>query len=238
MNRRAGIALALACLAAGRALPQATHEVEPLTMCVVVDVTASAPAAIPLGGSDLDWDAIDRARAEVMSGLAGVLESEDRVRVGRIARTVEFSPAFVTREAVGAASRLLLPPDDERFGPSPIWDAVHEALDLLAAETGRRAVLVWADGRASGNRLSRHDVARRAAELDIPVHIVTGPTETVIRLTETTGVRIRPAVYLEWLAETSGGLFELVPRSLDERIENPLPAFVRMLDASRARDGR
>lgn len=206
---------------------------EALTLCVVVDVTASTMSTIQLPGTGFDREEADERLATTMGGLAGLLEPADRLRVGRIAATVAFSPAFVTRDRAAAASGVLSVSDTERFGPSPIWDAVYEALDLLAEERGRRAVLVWTDGRASGNRVGRHDVARRAAELGIPVSIVSGPTETVIRLTETTGVRIRPAVYLEWLSDVSGGQFKLLTLEPAHPFGNPLPAFGEILDGLR-----
>jgi len=228
---RALAAVMLALVAGARPAAQPSQPAEPLTLCVIVDVTASM---VQLPGLVFDRQAADDQVSTVLAALDGLLEPADRVRFGRIARTVVFGPAFVPADEVGRAGRVLALPEGDRYGPSPIWDAAGGALELLVGEGGRRAVIIWTDGRASGNRWSRHDVARRAGELGIPIHVVSGPTETIIRLTETTGVRIRPGVYLEWLAAETGGTFHLVPREPAYPLGNPIPAFRAIIDALRA----
>jgi len=228
----------LVALAVGpdaQAAPEPASRVQPLTLCVVVDVSASM---VQLPGLGFDREAADDQTASVMSGLADLLEAGDRVRFGRIAATVAFGPGFVPAEEAARATRVLTVPETDRYGPSPVWDAVDGALGLLVGEAGRRAVIVWTDGRASGNRLSRHDVARRAGQLSIPVHVVSPVTETVIRLTGTTGVRIRPSVYLEWLAEATGGGFHLAPFEAARPLGNPLEAMREILAGLRARERR
>jgi len=235
MNRAVVVALVLE-LAAGLQPSARPPQQDPsLTLCVVVDVTASM---VQLPGLVFDREAADDQVSTVMAALDGILEPSDRVRFGRIARTVVFGPEFVSGDDVGRASHVLALPDADRYGPSPIWDAAGTALELLAGERGRRAVIIWTDGRASGNQWSRHDVARRAAELGIPIHVVSGPTETIIRLTETTGVRIRPSVYLGWLAAKTGGQFHLVPREPDYPLGNPVPTFRAIIDTLRGSDVR
>jgi hypothetical protein len=203
----------------------------PLTLCIVVDVTASMGLVLQFG---FDRAAADDHITSTMAGLTDLLEPGDRVRFGRIARTIAFGPGFVPRKGAGGAVRVLTVPAADRYGPSPVWDAIDQAVELLDGESGRRAVIAWTDGRASGNRLSRFDVARRARAAGIPVHVVAPPTERLIRQTGETAARIRPAVYLEWLAGATGGqLREAIPEPARPH-GNALKAFGEILEALRS----
>ncbi len=234
--RAIAIPLAAAILsgAAGSGGDGRAQPVPPLTLCIVVDLTVSM---LQLPGLGFDADAADDQVAVVMSGLDTLLGPADRVRFGRVARTVAFGPSFVGRDEIGRAVRVLGVTDADRYGPSPVWDAVDEALSLIEAESGRRAVILWSDGRASGNLRGRFDVAERARAAGIPVHVVSPPTERMIRQTETTAVRIRPGVYLEWLAETTGGRFLVALPEPVRPLGNPLEALGDILDTLRRGDG-
>jgi hypothetical protein len=214
--------------------PRATSSTQAgsLTLCIVVDVSASMGLVLLFG---FDRAAADDHITSTMAGLTGLLEPGDRVRFGRIARTIAFGPGFVPREDVGGAVRALTVPAADRYGPSPVWDAIDQALELLDGESGRRAVIAWTDGRASGNRLSRFDVARRARAAGIPVHVVAPPTERLIRQTGETAARIRPATYLEWMAGATGGQFhEAIPEPARPH-GNTLKPLAAILDGLRGR---
>lgn len=211
---------------------------EPLTLCVVVDVTASmAPLGVQLGQGSaavrVSKDEVASQTVAAVSGLSDLLEPGDRACVGRIARTIAFSSGFVAPGAFGDALRVLEASEAERLGPSPVWDAADDALRRLEGEGGRRAVLLWTDGRASGNRLSRHDVARRARALAIPIHVVSPPTENLIRQSETVAVRVRPSVFLEWLARETGGEFRTARRSMAWPLGDVLAPFGEFIEIVR-----
>ncbi len=80
-------------------------QMPPLTLVVVVDVTAS-------------MDPSEQVTL-VVSGLGGLLEPGDRVRLGRIARTVAFGPWFAAPDSVAEAARVLEAPEGDQLGPSP-----------------------------------------------------------------------------------------------------------------------
>ncbi len=81
--------------------------------------------------------------------------------------------------------------------------------------------------------MGRFDVARRAQAAGVPIHVISPPTELVLRQTETTAVRVRPGVYLEWLAETTGGLFRVAMPEPNRPLGDPLEALGEILDVLR-----
>jgi len=78
------------------------------------------------------------------------LEVGDRVRVGTFATSIRLGEVFSDgASAAKAASGLLRVPDEERSGPSRVWDAVDEALAKIEVEPLRRVVVLVTDGRAN-----------------------------------------------------------------------------------------
>jgi hypothetical protein len=63
-------------------------------------------------------------------------------------------------------------PAGDRFGPSPIWDAVDEAVSALHLEPGWKHILLLTDGLATGNMKSMEEVVLRAASSDVTIHVV------------------------------------------------------------------
>jgi Ca-activated chloride channel family protein len=131
------------------------------------------------------------------------------VQVGTFGRQITIGPPIVgnPRELMRAVERALDPKDADTFGPSPLWDAIDAAIAALAQATGRRAVIVVTDGRATGNREGREAVSGRAIAAGVTVSALGEAWEMVLRQDATTGVRVRPGVALEWIAMTTGGLY-------------------------------
>ena len=107
-------------------------------------------------------------------------------------------------------------------GPTPLWNALGDAVDAVKGQEGRRVVLVFSDGLDSpaspgrGNR-SMDDVMRSAQEDDVMVYGI-GLQTTVLAGRGGGGVggmtgrmtAIRPDPGLGMIAdETGGGYFEL-----------------------------
>ena len=103
--------------------------------------------------------------------------------------------------------KALDPEDIDTHGPSPMWDAIDAAVTALAPTSGRRAVILVSDGRATGNRQSPEEVGLRATAAGVTVSVVGEDWEMTIRQDANTGVRVRPGAGLEWIAGTSGGLY-------------------------------
>lgn len=163
-----------------------SSEASSLTLVILVDVTASLHLC-PAGVAGIPSTAGPRTSASFSSmrrpglippavprfRLEGI-GNEDRVRVGAIGRTLKLSDRFTADSSQlgrdwGAVFGL---PPIEWLGPSPIHDAVFEAVTLAAAEPGRRAVIVVTDGQASGNRHGYREVAELAARTGVSVSTV------------------------------------------------------------------
>jgi hypothetical protein len=105
--------------------------------------------------------------------VAPRLLPDDRVRIGTFSRLVRLSDVLPTGAGLsGTIRKILAVPRSERSGPSPVWDAINEAVRLLETEGGRRAVIVVTDGRSTGNRISLTTLLGRLRGANVPVHII------------------------------------------------------------------
>ena len=170
----------------------------PLTLVVLMDVTASAT---PPG---LAGDVVP------FLGALTSLRTDDRLKTGYVASRIEFVPAFTSnrRELESTMRRLFDVREEDLRGPSPIWDATHDAVAALDGETGHRSVVLITDGRASGNNVSLREAAVRALSSGVSVNVVgVGAGRITMRQSATTAVNITPARYLEWIADMTGGAY-------------------------------
>jgi len=172
---------------------------QPLSVVLLLDATASIDVDI---GREVIRKAIEK------SFLPRVAPG-DRVQVGSFARQIKIGPAIVNdpRALQAAVGKALDPPKAEAFGPSAIWDAVALAVETLKNAPGRRAIILITDGRATGNRLDVEEAAGRAAAAGVLVNVVGEDSEIVLRQDGNTGVRVRPGVALEFIANATGGLY-------------------------------
>jgi Ca-activated chloride channel family protein len=179
----------------------------PIDTLLVADLTSSVtgrlrgvwatpwPEAFSLAADRLITDLRpgDRARVMAMIGprfVASPVWSGDRVTLQRALRVFTIPDAPVE--------------------PSPLWDAVDEALTLFPPDARRRAIVVVTDGRATGNRAPLADVTERAMLAGIAVSIVelNPPTRSLgVPHSELTP---GPMALLERLTTASGGVHRLV----------------------------
>ena len=80
-------------------------------------------------------------------------------------------------------------------------------MDALKDAPGRRAIILMTDGRATGNRLDVEQAGARAAAAGVLVNVVGEDSEMLLRQEGNTGVRVRPGVALDFLANKTGGLY-------------------------------
>jgi hypothetical protein len=167
----------------------------PLTIVLLLDKTSSMET---YGGID----------DEIAKSLVPALQPGDRVRVGGIAGRLALAPAFSAnpRDIVSAARTVLSFRREERFGPSPIWDAMDRALAVLEPENGLRALILVTDGRGTGNHISLIAAGDRAVSSGIVVDVLSEALPVILRQSETTAARIRPGVALQEIARATGGL--------------------------------
>jgi len=190
---------------------------QPVSLVLLLDATASIDTDV---GRDVIRKAIEKS-------LLPKLAPRDRVQAGSFAKQIKIGPPLVndSRALLSAIGKALDLPKAETFGPSPIWDAVALAVETLKNAPGRRAIILITDGRATGNRLDVEEVAARAAAAGVLVNVVGEDSEIVLRQDANTGVRVRPGVALEFIANATGGLY--VPDTASPPA--PGPVFERVL---------
>jgi hypothetical protein len=216
----------------------------PLSLLVLVDMSHSAThgglnagrgdpetRGIALGASGHDFPGLVDT---IKNRLLRALGPDDRVRVGGFAgQTIRLSERFTTdreeqRVAVDAVLNLGTIGAADRFGASPIWDAVANGVEHLAAEPGSRAVLLITDGHAKGNRLGMIEVARLATEVGVPVHVLFEPSWIELEAVPyEEGDR-----FLRPLAKLTGGIFRVDERLKQLTFGRTVPSsFQEILDA-------
>lgn len=115
-----------------QALTVFDNGLRPITVVIMLDRSASVRAQF--------GRVKDAAEAFVDKLLPG-----DRVRIGSFANDIRIDPEAFTDDR-DEMRRIL----DDRLlpaGGTPLWAATARAFDALAAEQGRRVVLVFTDGR-------------------------------------------------------------------------------------------
>jgi Ca-activated chloride channel homolog len=173
--------------------------VAPLSLIVLIDATASVSAFV-----------LDSPKKELAKAIGRALGARraDRIRVGGFAATTVMSPVITTPDdasrAVDAALRWS---DREKHGPSPIWDAVVEATDILAREPGRRVIVLLTDGRTTGNRNGFFDMLRRLMLANVTVAVIAEGERSTIPQTRSLAVIVRPDAKLQQVVLDTGGVF-------------------------------
>jgi len=91
-----------------------------------------------------------------------------------IASRVTFGPANRSSALDLTADwrRLLAFPPGERFGPSPLFDALDAAVSRVRSLPGKRAVVLWTDGRPTGNVLSADEVRARGVGAGVSINVI------------------------------------------------------------------
>ena len=172
---------------------EASVNSDPLSLIVLVDATVSAR-----------WH--DQPLDRLLTRLAASLGAHASIAIaafGRRPAISDFVPAGSDiRRTVGRTVDL---PDEERRGPSPIWDALYAVAERLDSVPPPRAILLLSDGRASGNVRGLDEVADRIAGRGIAVHVVWQPIVQQIYQGSGTAVIVRAGATLRRLARFSGG---------------------------------
>jgi len=191
----------------------------PVSVVVLVDITASTLWPGPEGGLGIE---------KPLNDLLPQFRKEDRVRFASVGRRVVMASTFTTDRRLTRQGLIdaMAPRREERSGPSPIWDALDAALTALEPEPGRRAVILFSDGRATGNHKDLGEVADRALALGIPVSTVaTGQGAVILPQASNQNALVRPGIAMERLSETTGGLAVAMARDNPNKL-SPLTALV------------
>jgi VWFA-related protein len=215
-----------------RPVQSVSIDARPLSLVVLIDVSASAEL-------DLGW-----LPEPLNKGIGAGLKPGDRVAFGRFGGVGVHLGPFVSGTAAlaGAARQVLTRPRREDvlappaepsplppgvvparmdpsiavapnngaygLGGSPAWDAVDAAVTTLALEAGRKAIVLITDGRSNANMRSLDEVIQHAVAAGVAVCAMgEADEEETIRQAGSTGARVRPAVFLETMAHETGGAY-------------------------------
>lgn len=165
-----------------------------LNLVLVVDHSSSVPVR----------------RTDLINAIGGqwlpLLVQGDRARLALVASPVAFGPWLpVGRPADTNLARSLL--DRAGAEPSPIWDAIDAAAQLLAGSRAPRSIIVISDGRATGNALGLEDVAARAGAIGVSITAISEADDKVLPQGADAAARVRPDASLEWLSGHTGGVY-------------------------------
>lgn len=187
-----------------------SNELQPITVVIMLDRSTSMRGNLRL---------VERAAEE----FVGRLRPEDKARISTFANRIVVQPETFTgdRDVLLDILRSDLPSS----GPTPLWNAMDEAIVALQGQAGRKVVLVFSDGGDSPMNMRTDnrglgDVMRRAQQDDVMVYAI-GLQTTVLRgrgggggggVGAMTGgmTMVRPDPGLSMIADdTGGGYFEL-----------------------------
>ena len=133
---------------------------------MLVDMSLSM-GNLPIGEDDRNRGEDNRYRRTLESVILQ-LETDDRAALGRVSAEPALSPASSDSLALSALVRdVLTVPAIERMGPSPLWDAVISAIDLISRESesqSRDALDRPGDRPAIGLACRTSWIARRPPE--------------------------------------------------------------------------
>lgn len=111
---------------------------------------------------------------EVIRAVTKQFQPGDSAVIGLVASRVAFGPAnrSSAKDLTADWRQLLVAPPSERFGPSPLFDALDAGVSRVHALPGARAVVLWTDGRPTGNVLGAEDAGARAATAGVSLNVI------------------------------------------------------------------
>jgi VWFA-related protein len=148
----------------GRARPLTifTSEIQPISLVMMLDKSGSMRG---------NYGFVQVAAETFVRRLL----PSDRARVGTFAEKIHLAPEAFTSDKDELAT--ILRSEREAAGPTPLWNAVNEAMTALNRQDGRRVVLVFSDGRDAPmnfkfNNMSVMDVMDRGQREDVMVYAI------------------------------------------------------------------
>lgn len=233
-----------------RPIQSFARDAESLTLVLLVDLTNSLTGAGVSGRFvQMRDSAFGLSAGELRNAAERFLERlvpGDRARVGAITGRLSLSPSFTSdpRELAKAARAELDRTERERHGPSPIWDAVDAAVTALQGEAGRRTIVLFTDGKASGDRIGMGEAADHAVAAGVNVNIV-APFQSPPIPQDRGAILVRPDRSLGAVADVTGGVLisqveakERKPNLLLTTVLPRLRTAYRLGFAPAARDGK
>lgn len=133
---------------------------QPITVALMLDTSASMIPRLP------------RMRSAT-THFIDALGPDDRATIGSFGYEVAVSPLLTGDKAV---LRRVLGEELWPGGGTPLWNAIDAAMSALAAEPGRRVVLLLTDGADTGpvpgRRAGLREVSRRARDEGFMIYVI------------------------------------------------------------------
>jgi Ca-activated chloride channel family protein len=182
-------------------------DVQPVSVVVMLDRSGSMR-----GNTGL----VERAAEAFVRNLG----PGDAARIGTFADRIVIQPEGFTSDQ--NALLRILQSDQPVTGPTPLWNAIEQAIAAVKEREGRKVVLVFSDGgdapaNFTVNNSSIMDVMRDAQQDDVMVYAIGLQTTVLLGRNPRGGMgamgsmtSVRPDPGLARIAdETGGGYFEL-----------------------------
>ncbi len=195
-----------------------SNEIQPITVVMMLDRSGSMRGNVGL---------VEQAAGEFVRSLG----PGDKARIGWFADKIVIEPQAFTGDKQALLAQLRS--DAPVTGPTPLWNAVDQAIGALEGQEGRKVVLVFSDGADAPmnmrfNNRSIMDVMGRAQKEDVMVYAI-GLQSTVLPGPGGGGfgglTSVRPDPGLATIAgDTGGGYFE------PNRAENLASTFSKVAD--------
>jgi Ca-activated chloride channel homolog len=134
-----------------------SREIVPITVTLLLDMSTSQELGV-------EW------LRTAGNTLVAELLPDDRARIGTFGAEISISPRLT-----GDKSYLgrVLAEEIWPGGKTPLWDAIDQAMSSLAAEPGRRVVLVLTDGFDTVSGVGQYNaVSRRAIRENFMIYAV------------------------------------------------------------------
>jgi VWFA-related protein len=188
-----------------------SREVQPITVVTMLDRSGSMRGNVGL---------VEKAAEEFVRRLG----PDDKARIGTFAERIEIQPEEFSSDRETLLQ--VLRSDRPVTGPTPLWNAVDEAIAALRGQEGRKIVLVFSDGGDAPNAGLKNrtimDVMRSAQQDDVMVYAI-GLQTTVLRGRGGGGIggltgamtSLRPDPGLATIADDSGGGYFELTRAYD-----------------------
>jgi Ca-activated chloride channel family protein len=189
----------------------------PLQLIVLIDLSGSMDGSLAL-------------LREAARQLFARLGEDDVAKVGTFAREIAIGPEFTRDVELLTAA---LPPAIEPNAPTPLWQAVREALSAFEPSHRRRVVLVLSDGRDSsavdrrGQFVNPIEVGEGALRDNVMVYGVRIPP--LPGSLQEQIIQTRPDPWLARVTRDSGGGFVELRRLADLNV-----AFARVVEELRS----
>lgn len=208
-----------------RGLPEKllrADEFEVLVDDIAVPLHALEPRRVPMSVVVL----LDNSRTVVwnrqvlprqLAHFASLLAPDDRIMLATVGGRTRFAPFSRARDDLQEEVRDALDLDPrEGYGNTPLWDASHEAVTILAREPAPRALVLLSDGRATGNRYGLEELAEYAMVNGVSVTVIAKHAGRRIFQDEDTQLLIQPSAPLQAVTRYTGGQFFTYPERQEE----------------------